>query len=146
MVSILADGLAILTLLVARIPIIQKLALLCSFWIVSIFISVVTLHPIILDFVKPPKHLATHHEPGIFACAYDRFESFMVWPSTGRRRIYMCAALGVLLVFGFYFSHNVKAGDMTPFDALLYPDHPANVAFKKVNDNFVGASQLVVIA
>src|SRR5262249_36713929 len=47
MVSILADGLAILTLLVARIPIIQKLAILCSFWIISIFISVVTLHPII---------------------------------------------------------------------------------------------------
>src|SRR5690349_11581289 len=43
MVSILADGLAILTLLVARIPIIQKLAILCSFWIISIFISVVTL-------------------------------------------------------------------------------------------------------
>src|SRR5215831_16691230 len=39
MVSILADGLALLTLLVARIPIIQKLAILCSFWIISIFIS-----------------------------------------------------------------------------------------------------------
>src|SRR5215831_13338382 len=39
MVSILADGLAILTLLIARIPIIQKLAILCSFWIISIFIS-----------------------------------------------------------------------------------------------------------
>src|SRR5438094_1480589 len=54
MVSILADGLAILTLLVARIPIIQKLAILCSFWIISIFISVVTLHPIILSFTPPP--------------------------------------------------------------------------------------------
>src|SRR5207247_842893 len=36
MVSILADGLAILTLLVARIPIIWKLAILRSFWIISI--------------------------------------------------------------------------------------------------------------
>src|SRR5439155_90988 len=54
MVSLLADGLAILTLLVARIPIIQKLAILCSFWIISIFVSVVTLHPIILSFTPPP--------------------------------------------------------------------------------------------
>src|SRR5438477_3999926 len=54
MVSILADALAILTLLVARIPIIQLLAILCSFWIISIFISVVTLHPIILSFTPPP--------------------------------------------------------------------------------------------
>src|SRR5207244_4505595 len=54
MVSLLADGLAILTLLVARIPIIQTLAILCSFWIISIFVSVVTLHPIILSFTPPP--------------------------------------------------------------------------------------------
>src|SRR5207245_5638616 len=54
MVSLLADGLAILTLLVARIPIIQKLAILCSFWIISIFVSVVSLHPIILSFTPPP--------------------------------------------------------------------------------------------
>src|SRR5262249_3402369 len=53
-VSLLADGLAILTLLVARIPLIQKLAILCSFWIVSIFVSVVTLHPIILWLTAPP--------------------------------------------------------------------------------------------
>src|SRR5881296_807648 len=61
MVSILADGLAILTLLVARIPIIWKLAILCSFWIISIFISVVTLHPIILSFTPPP---AEEHRSG----------------------------------------------------------------------------------
>lgn len=146
MVSIAADGLAILTLYVARIPIIQKLALLCSFWIISIFVSVVTLHPIILDLVKPPKHLATHHEPGVFSRLYDRFEQFLIWLSTGRRRVWMSLSLVVLLLFGFYFQSKVQAGDMTPFDALLYEDHPANVAFRKVNDNFVGASQLVVIA
>src|SRR5438094_662218 len=50
MVSLLADGLAILTLLVARIPIIQKLAILCPFWIISIFVLVLMLHPIILCF------------------------------------------------------------------------------------------------
>jgi hypothetical protein len=146
MVSIAADGLAILTLYVARIPLIQKLAILCSFWIISIFVSVVTLHPIILSFVSPPRHLATHHERGIFSRLYDQFERFLVWLSTGRRRYGMALGLVALLVFGWYFSQKVKAGDTTPGAALLYPDHPYNVAFKKVNDNFIGASQLVVIA
>src|SRR5262245_52394299 len=71
MVSILADGLAILTLLVARIPIIQKLAILCSFWIISIFISVVTLHPIILSFTPPPSQ---DHVSG-----RTTLERFMSW-------------------------------------------------------------------
>ena len=45
MVAIIADGLAILTIAVASIPLMQKLAFVASFWIISIFFSVVTLHP-----------------------------------------------------------------------------------------------------
>src|SRR5437764_475363 len=78
MVSLLADGLAILTLLVARIPIIQKLAILCSFWIISIFISVVTLHPIILSFTPPP---AGEHVSG--RSALERFMSWMMMVAIG---------------------------------------------------------------
>src|SRR5881409_585323 len=78
MVSILADGLAILTLLVARIPIIQKLAILCSFWIIPIFISVVTLHPIILSFTPPP---AEEHVSG--RTPLERFMSWMMMVAIG---------------------------------------------------------------
>lgn len=146
MISIASDSLAILTLVVARIPIIQKLAILCTFWILSIFVSVVTLHPIILDLIPAPRYLATHHDKGIFSRLYDRFESLLIWLSTGRRRGWMAASLVAMLAAGMYYSSKVKPGDMTPGEALLYPDHPHNVAFRKVNDNFVGASQLVVIA
>src|SRR5262249_57026782 len=86
MVSILADGLAILTLLVARIPIIQKLAILCSFWIISIFISVVTLHPIILSFTPPP---AEEHVSG-----RSPLERFMGW-------IMVTAILWLVWVYGY---------------------------------------------
>ncbi|MDG2308917.1 MAG: MMPL family transporter [Candidatus Binatia bacterium] len=147
MVSIVADGIAILTLIVARIPIIQKLAVLCSFWIISIFVSVVTLHPIILSYVKPPKHLATHHgQKGIFARGYDKFEAFLIYCSTGPRRGWMAVFLVFLLAFGFFFAQKVRPGDTSPGKALLYDDHPYNVAFDVVNDRFVGASQLIVIA
>ena len=35
---------------------------------------------------------------------------------------------------------------MTPGAALLFPNHPYNVAYAKLNEKFVGANQLVVIA
>src|SRR5215475_11329799 len=54
MSGIVADGMGLLIVAVAPIPLIQKVAIFASFWIVSIFISVVTLHPIILAFIKPP--------------------------------------------------------------------------------------------
>src|SRR6266404_5223432 len=153
MVSILADGLAILTLLVARIPIIQKLAILCSFWIISIFISVVTLHPIILSFTPPP---AEEHLSG--RTPLERCMSWLMvvaiawlfwlygyipgWPVAAL----LAVTLVALLAFGLYFQHWLKVGDTTPGAALLYPNHPYNIAFGKVNEKFLGASQLVMIA
>src|SRR6185436_3943811 len=54
MSGIVTDGIGLLIVSVVPIPLIQKVAIFASFWIVSIFISVVTLHPIILAFIKPP--------------------------------------------------------------------------------------------
>src|SRR5438046_6644607 len=214
MVSILADCLAILTLLVARIPIIQKLAILCSFWIISIFISVVTLHPIILSSTPPPaeEHVsgrtplerfmswmmvvaiawllwlyewvpgwpvaalvgltlaglagdllvggalpgcggvgfALSRATGAFGAVFGRLylaiEHGLIWLASGRRRPAMAVGLVSLLSFGLYFQHLLKVGDTTPGAALLYPKHPYNVAFGKVNEKFLGASQLIIIA
>ncbi len=213
MVSILADGISILTLLVARIPIIQKLAILCSFWIISIFISVVTLHPIILSFLPPPEEKPAGHEtlerfmswmilvatgwlfwlydviPGapvsalvivtaiggavdrfagvvlpvygrvgmaisrfldhlgaVFGRVYQAIEAFLIWLAGGWRRPAMAVSLVALLGVGLYFQQQLKVGDTTLGAALLYPDHPYNVAANKVNEKFLGGSQLVIIA
>jgi predicted RND superfamily exporter protein len=236
MVSLLADGLATLTLLVASIPLIQKLAILCSFWIISIFVSVVTLHPIILAFAPPPREFASGkgalerfmawmmlltvcwllwlygHFPdlgtwcriprvaaagitvvpqiefgllgtwflAILACGvadalrgrpvpvygqlgaavckatdafgvffgrvYVAIEKTLIWFAEEWRRPVMLCMLVLLMGFGLFFQHKLKVGDATPGGALLYADHPYNVAFAKVNEKFTGASQLVVIA
>jgi predicted RND superfamily exporter protein len=231
MVSLLADGLATLTLLVARIPLIQKLAILCSFWIISIFVSVVTLHPIILSFTPPPRdfasgkgalerfmawmmvvttcwlfwlyghfpdartwftvpqvgplgpvavgllgtfflivavcalvdaiagvtlpvygHLAgalctaTDNVGVFFGALYSQIEAVLIWLAESWRRPAVLVSLLSLLSVGLYFQHQLKVGDTTPGAALLYPDHPYNLAFHEVNEKFIGASQLVVIA
>src|SRR5262249_18440095 len=82
----------------------------------------------------------------VFGHIYVAIESTPIWLSNSWRRPVMAAALVTLLVIGLYFQHQLRVGDMTPGAALLYPDHPYNVAFSKVNENFVGSSQLVVIA
>src|SRR5690606_18847802 len=54
MSGIITGGIGLLVVAVAPIPLIQKVAIFASFWGVSIFISVVTLHPILLSYVAPP--------------------------------------------------------------------------------------------
>ena len=67
-VSIAADALALLTLAIARIPVIQNLAFVASFWILTISVSVITLHPVLLSFLPPP-----YRDPQAGTRLSDRF-------------------------------------------------------------------------
>ncbi|MBI1814609.1 MAG: MMPL family transporter [Deltaproteobacteria bacterium] len=144
MVSIASDTAATLTIAVASIPLMQKLAFVAAFWILSIFLSVVTLHPIILSFVRPPKH-----EPKAGQLSdrfYNAITRWLIALGSGTWRWAVVATFALMMVIGVYFGHHLKTGDTEPGHALLYKDHPYNVAFSKVNEKFAGASQLVIIA
>ncbi len=143
MVSIIADGLAIMTIAVATIPLMQKLAFVSAFWIVSIFISVVTLHPIILSFVRPPK---VHNSGNAFSRMANAVGRRLVTLAIGNMRYAVVAAFVVTMGFGLYYAHQLKTGDTSPGMALLYPEHPYNVATATANNYFVGNSPLVIIA
>jgi len=205
--SIVTDGIGLLIVAVAPIPLIQKVAIFASFWVVSIFISVVTLHPIILKYINPPpqlEHLQANPSLGIWPATgivaatfalgvlfhqsgwpasfiessgldawgfmpaaitffvmspvlgwywlnyaepiYKAFTQITIDASEGVRRwmvIVLTVALYLLLpIWGW----QLKVGDMTPGAALLFRDHPYNVAYDKLNDMFLGASQLIVVA
>lgn len=143
MVSIIADGLAILTIAVATIPLMQKLAFVAAFWIISIFISVVTLHPIILSFVRPPKE---HRQDNLFDRVANSLGRRLVTLAVGNMRYAVVASFILTMGFGLYYAHHLKTGDTSPGMALMYPDHPYNVANATANRYFVGNSPLVIIA
>jgi predicted RND superfamily exporter protein len=191
--SIVTDGIGLLVVAVAPIPLIQKVAIFASFWVISIFISVVTLHPIILSYIDPPPPSRAHgaRQPPLslgtatallVACVvaaiaahragrvsallavvpvvpvlawywltyceriYTSFTRLVIVASAGVRRWVVIALTGALYVLLPLWGFQLKVGDMTPGGALLFPDHPYNVAYNLLNEKFLGASQLIVIA
>jgi predicted RND superfamily exporter protein len=188
--SVLADGFALLVVAIAPIPLIQKCAIFSSFWIVSIFVSVVTLHPVILSATSPPGTKGNY--PGwakalgwaalaiggvvFFADAgtiawkllgpvkfaimigigvalflwhevfYKLVTRWTIEASNGWRRYAGVALTIALYLICPYYGWRLKVGDMTPGAALLFPNHPYNIAYAKLNEKFVGANQLVIIA
>ncbi len=145
MVSIAADTAATLTIAVATIPLMQKLAYVAAFWIISIFLSVVTLHPIILSWVRPPK--AVHHAGHRSDAIYNAITRGLTALGSGRRRWVVVGVFAAVMAFGLHFGHKLKTGDTELGAALLYADHPYNQAFRQMNEKFAGmASQLVIIA
>jgi predicted RND superfamily exporter protein len=210
--SIVTDGIGLLIVAVAPIPLIQKVAIFASFWVVSIFISVVTLHPIILSYIDPPPpvdHSAAPAQqmniwagtailiaaavvaialdqsglianvitalpspldrallfigPGMIAfllispviawywlsyCEriYPAFTQLVINASEGWRRWAVIVLTVGLYAFLPMWGWQLKVGDMTPGAALLFQEHPYNVAYNILNHKFLGASQLIIIA
>src|SRR5262245_23468128 len=145
LVSIASDGLAILTLALAHIPLIQKLAYVSSFWVFTISISVVTLHPIILYIIPPPPHdpkSGTRFSDHL----YNSINRAMVSISQGTARYVIIAGFSIALIIGMTYSQKLKIGDVSIGKALLYDTHDYNVSYDRVNEKFVGASQLVILA
>ncbi len=144
-VSIAADALALLTLAVARIPVIQNLAFVASFWILTIAVSVITLHPVLLSFLPPPPR-----DPRAGTRLSDRFYARMcqmlVWVSQGHRRYVSVAVLILSLTLGLSLSHHLQVGTVSIGEALMYPQHPYSIAARKVTEKFIGTSQMIVIA
>jgi hypothetical protein len=76
---------------------------------------------------------------------YTKLTEWTIAASNGWRRwagVWLTIALYIVCP---YFGWRLKVGDMTPGAALLFEDHPYNVAYGKLNEKFEGANQLVVI-
>lgn len=146
MASIITDGLGILLVAVAPIPLIQKVALFAAFWIVSIFISVVTLHPIILSYIDPPPPPTGEEHNRLSERFYTAVTNGVIWASEGWRRWAVIVATLVLGIAAFITGRYLKVGDMTPGAALLFDDHPYNQAYEYLDHHFLGSNQLIAIA
>lgn len=146
MASIITDGLGILLVAIAPIPLIQKVALFAAFWIVSIFISVVTLHPIILAYIDPPPQPTGNEKLRLSDRIYNALTDVVIWASEGWRRWAVVLLTLFLGVGSFLLGRQLKVGDMSPGAALLFADHPYNQAYDYLNQHFLGANQLIAIA
>jgi len=70
----------------------------------------------------------------------------MVKISQGGYRYAVLGSFSVLLIIGMSYSRYLKIGDVSIGKALLYPSHDYNVSYDRINEKFVGASQLIILA
>ncbi len=152
LLAILTDGLGVLTICVATIPLMQKLAYFSSFWIISIFLAVMVLNPIVISLWYNPSVDDKSLKNKDVNQLSDRKNFFTVltnvlhFLSGQNMRKPVGALVIIVLVFGGYFTVKMlKVGDSSAGGAILYPDHSYSVAMRKMNQDFAGASRLIVV-
>jgi len=161
MLAIVTDGLGCMTIAIASIPLMEKLGYISAFWIITIFIGVVVLNPIAISYMKPPKKKDVSNT---YAKNYYQVPRLAWWPkrlvsrsyevmvdflhaASGPRMKWIVGVfvLGVAVIGGIFTSTHLKIGDSSAGKAILYDDHPYNIAADRMNKDYAGAAPLVVI-
>lgn len=141
-VSILTDAMGLLVLLIAPIPILIKLAVAGSFWVLSNVASVLILDPILCCYFPAPRSPRAGGEGNWLNGPLRRLGAFCVDP-TGRRIV--LAVFGGVILWSLYWNQFLTVGDSRPGSPLLWPDSGYNHSVRQINMKFQGTDHLYVI-
>jgi predicted RND superfamily exporter protein len=141
-VSIITDAIGLTVLLVAPMPILTKLAIAGSFWVLSNLVTVVILDPILCCYFPTPRQVPKGGE-GHWLDAPLRFLGRLCVHPWGRYVI-IAGFMGVIF-WSAYWYQSLSVGDSRPGSPLLWPDSEYNVSVRHINEKFQGTDHLYVI-
>lgn len=143
LLGIVTDALGILLIAVAPIPMMQKLAYVCSFWASAIIFTGLVFTPVFLSFFKPPRNLSIvlNKDRGLTQKILGQIARL------GYGRAGMTTAVGAVFLAAFtgWMASKVDIGDIHPGTPILWPDSFYNVSIGEINRFFPGTEELYVI-
>ena len=140
--AVATDAAGFLILGLAKIVLMQQLAIMMGFWMSTIALSGVFV-PIICSCLPMPK--VQLDEKGNEVDPLGFLDHFLMavarFSISPRGRYYIILVTVVVLLFGGWQTTNLKVGDPTPGSPILWPDHPYNIDQVLVNSTFDASSE-----
>lgn len=141
-VSILTDAIGLTVLLVAPMPILTKLAVAGSFWVISNLVSVLILDPILCCYFPTPKRLPKGGEGHWLDGPLRALGRFCESPMG---KALVLAGFGAIALWSLYWYLFLTVGDSRPGSPLLWPNSHYNVSARHINEKFQGTDYLYII-
>jgi len=141
-VSIITDAIGLTVLLVAPMPILTKLAIAGSFWVLTNLVTVVILDPILCCYFPTPRQMPKGGEGHWLEAPLRGIGRFCVDPAG---RLVVIAGFAVVIVWSLYWYQFLSVGDSRAGSPLLWPDSDYNQSVRHINEKFQGTDHLYVI-
>lgn len=140
MLSIVTDAAGVFIVILTPIPLMEKLALMGSFWVLSIIVSDVIFNPIFLSFLPPPKKKISE-DPA----ALDRLLATIGSWTHGKQRVPILIGTVIIFLLGAFFARNLIIGDVHPGTPLLWPSSKYNQDTAQIGETFGNTEIMSVI-
>jgi predicted RND superfamily exporter protein len=143
MLGIVADAGAMLVVALTPIPLLQKVAITGSLWVMTIIISAYFLTPLLLSYVQKPKSVL---HPIDVQPAIHKFLDLAVNTTTApaTRKWVLIGALAIFVVAGG-ISFQLTVGDANPGSPILWQDSNYNLDADVINTTYRGADRMFIV-
>ena len=142
--GIATDAFGVLVIMLVPIVMLQKLAIVTSWWILAITVAELLLNPIVYYYLRAP-------DPDVVRARENGWYKQVVrnvtdWNISRAGRISIAAVWAVLTVVSAFFATGIQIGDPTSASPLVWKDSPYNVAHARIQDKFGGVEPLIIVA
>jgi predicted RND superfamily exporter protein len=139
-VAIATDIVGVALIYVAPIPLLQKLALMGTVWLTSIFFSGMVLTPIMLSFMPVPDH-KKEKKVALVDSLLAKLSAFC----TGPARTWIFASTALIMIGSFFFASMLQVGDVHPGTPMLWPDSQYNLDTDAIAKKFANTEVMTVV-
>lgn len=150
--GILTDSAAILLIMVAPIPAMQRFAAFTGFWAFILIPTSAFLAPLVLSYMPVPKNLDaivgrddTNKSGGGFHQLMSRILTLIARATTGKTAWVTAAVMIGVGAVTIVYGAKVKYGNPVEGSGLLWHDSEFNRAVRAINDHFPGVNTLEIV-
>jgi uncharacterized protein len=142
--GVTTDAAGFLVLLLAKIVLLQQLAIIMSFWMLSIAFSAI-LTPILCYYIPLKGASERWSKTRSKMDLLDRISTAVSGFCIGSGRYVVAVGTIVIVIFCGWEATRLKIGDSTPGSPLLWPDHTYNKDQALINEKFKASSENLML-
>jgi predicted RND superfamily exporter protein len=142
MLGVIADAGCMIVVLLAQIPLLQKVAMIGTVWVMTISISAVVLTPVLLSWIKKPNRYA---HPINLQPLMQTMLARCARLAVSKHRYTVIVVTVVVFVISGAYAFNLQVGDANPGSPILWKNSVYNVAAHEINERFSGADRMFVV-
>ncbi len=140
MIAIVTDALGVFLVFTTPIPLLQKLAVMGGFWVLSIVVSDLIFNPILLSYLPAPRWGQKQRKGILYRLLLN-----VSLLARGNRRYAVLGVTVIALVIGGFFAKNIQIGDVYPGTPMLWQDSRYNTDTDRIGQRFGNTDLLSVV-
>lgn len=140
--GVIADAGCMIVVILTPIPLLQKVSIIGTIWVLTIAVSACVLTPVLLSWIKRPRGYA---HPLDVSRVLQRILDLCTYVATSRWRYAVLVAASASFVVSGVYAFNLKVGDADPGSPILWPSSAYNKDAVAINSQFQGADQMLVV-